>query len=259
MKIVITDKTVRNVLDLSEKEVINLLRYRSLDYNKVPYKIVSPVLLISGDDKFELEIKDVEGKGNYFTPGLKEGSLPSDFVPFVLKLEVVPRLFDSVVKNGEILILVRIRNVPCYIRAQQEIKIIYGGSVGESMTPKAIMEVNVSSEPKAIDDLLRKQISDSTFYEIFIGGESGEFFDSEGGKLDDLVGLVGMKRKAGEGDTELRKRVVDYLKFRVGSITQKIDDSDLEGLLAQADIDKKLDEASKKMRRDGGGIGNADT
>ena len=86
---------------------------------------------------------------------------------------------------------------------------------------------------------------------MFIEGRREDFYDASGAELDELVGLIGIKRKVEEGDNELRKRVMEYLKTRVEQSNVK--DEDIKALVKTAEeeaaIQKKIDDAAKKRKK----------
>ena len=60
MKIRIVDKQVKHILNLTSEELMLLLRLQPLQNRRVPFQIVSPVLIVCGDDKYEVTIKSVD-------------------------------------------------------------------------------------------------------------------------------------------------------------------------------------------------------
>lgn len=267
------------------------MRLQPLQSRRSPFQIVSPVLIVCGDEKHEVEIKEVsetasrrmlpppdEGKFAEFNgegemvenldPGdfdpmtlkVKEGRKrkkrkvdPTERIPgFALETELTPELFTALTKNKVVVVLLRIQNIPAY--AMVENIRVNLSNTGESGS--LVMRIDRVSP---IVDLLKTQLTESSFFETFIVGKSEEFFESTGVQLDDLVALVGIKRKENESDNELRMRVKGYLKIRIAETTD-VDDEELKGLIKKAEevqeIERSMDKESKKKEGNDGQSGN---
>ncbi len=267
MKITLTDKELRHTLDLSSEEIIALIRYQNPKPSKGEFEIVSPCLLIVGDKKFQVDILNVESQAEV---GLESddilerlrvyessGEFPSeakqpkkDVSPFVLTVELPSPLFEALSNNQELIVLFRVRNIPSYVKTDKaKVDFNLEESLKTGYKPSLVIKVD---KVKPIADLLKAQISESQFQEVFIEGNSDEFFNNEGRPLDELVGLIGIKRMKEETDVALRTRVKNYLKLRLDQLS-KVDDAQLQGLLTEeeekARIERKLAEAEKRMKK----------
>lgn len=277
MKIRLGDREVSNALDLNSEELIRLLRFQKPKTSKAEFQIVSPVLLILGDKKIQANIVNVrdneslrndpyagDGGGSFtgyyaeeveklypgsITPRKAKDSTES-ISPFILELELTPEIFDGLYGVKEVIILLRVQNIPAYIKTNK-IKVDFNleDSKKENYTPTIAIKVE---KVRPILDLLKAQISESNFFEVFIEGKSEEFYDKGGKDLDDLVELIGIKRKAEESDIELRRRVIDYLKLRMEQLS-KVKDSDLQQIVKEETdkkrIERKLNEADEKRKK----------
>ena len=157
---------------------------------------------------------------------------------------MTPELFKSLSTNKVVLILLRIQNIPAYA-VVEKIRVNFdkpgdSGSLGMNI-----------DRVKPIVELLKTQLTESSFYETFIVGKSEEFFESEGTQLDNLVALVGVLRKENESDNELRIRVKSYLKIRIAETTN-VGDDELKALIRKseevAEIERLMNEAKSKKK-----------
>ena len=240
-RITITDKQVKNVLDLSPEEEVLLLRYDKVDPVREAGAIVSPVLVVCGDKKFEVDLigQPTDLNDNY---GDQSQGKEKGLSKVKIRTELPPELFKELVGVKDILLLARTQNVPSYIMTNRV-------SVEYDKTKDAPPMLVVSCDKfKPIDDLLKAQISEPTFYEVFIEGNNEGFYNAEGEQLDNLIEPIGVKRRIEEGDTELRQRVIEYLKFRLQG-TVKVKDEEIKTLIEQAEVDQKIDEASKSKTK----------
>jgi len=287
MRIRIVDKQIKHVLNLTSEELMLLLRLQPLDSRRVPFKIVSPVLIVCGDQKYEvpiirvdqlgstrrgeypLEIDDVQEmieEGQYFgdvvnideaipdrppvrqRPRERKKVDPTSKIPsFMMEVELNAKLFEGLMNVESPLVLMRVQNIPVYTPIE-DIRVNFN-------KPKATPVLLITVERvQPIVDLLKTQLTESAFYETFIVGKSEQFFESAGVKLDDLVALVGIKRKENESDTELRIRVKEYLKIRIAGTTD-VNDDELKALIRQteevAEIERSMDEASRRGEKEG--------
>lgn len=284
MRISIIDKAVKNTLDLTSEELVRLLRFRRLDTRRVPFKIVSPVLIVCDDKKFECEILDIKslnrspydeqnvpsdfyGEGEDLDPGMvrqarKQSEKTEDIEPFTLKIELPPGLFAELTKVDQVIVLMRVQNIPVYVRTDA-VRVDYNkeGTYQEPGEPER--QARVKDKPallikvpgvRPILDLLKAQITESAFHEVFIDGKSDEFYDAKDAKLDEIVEIIGIKRRFGESDVELRNRVIAYLKIRMAEAT-KLKDEELQQMVneteKQREIDRRIDDASKKQKKNG--------
>jgi hypothetical protein len=285
MRIKIVDKTVQHTLDLTPEELVNLIRYKKIDTRSVPFKIVSPVLLICDSKKFQIDIINIEnvssGGGSTYSDGGGREYYPEDDVPFespdfqemeeevgsskkkkkdpmakmpsfTLRLEIVAQMFDALAASQEILLLLRVQNIPVYVRTNL-VKVDYNMAdpvKGSEKKAKPTLLVKIE-RVFPIVDLLKAQISESDFFDVFIAGKREEFFEKEGADLDEIVGLVGIKRKVEESDIELRMRVKDYLSIRIDQMT-RIKETELQQMVKETEekerIDKAIDDANKKNK-----------
>jgi|GEM_PF-5258868 len=269
MKIALTDKEVQHALDLSSEELVSLLRYRRPTETAAKFKVVSPLLLVVGSKKYQVDLLEIELDRNSSTGQMSwEGEdwdttdLPSTNVSkkkkdkslklpsLVITTELTAEIFTSLLEVSEVMVLLRINNVPGYFITDM-VRVDYNKAAAfperdsqKSPRPRLIMKSGVV---RPIVDLLKAQISESSFYECFIGGKSEEFYNSEGDALDEIVELIGFLRKNNETDIALRRRVIDYLKLYLESRTS-VTDEDLNKIVDEAqkkiEIDKKIDEAS---------------
>ena len=271
MKVQITDKLIKHILSLTSDEEVLLLRYKKLGNRRGgggTVQVESPVLVVCENQRFQADVLEIEEVGNRYDEygsepeKIKKAEDISKLDPFDMTLELSPELFKELVSTKEPLILLRVMNVPAYIRTNK-IKVVYDKSkdirpekedeaVPQSRKPTVPTMVVRVEKMRPIDDLLKQHITDSAFYEVFIEGKREDFYDAEGAELDELVGLVGIKRKVEEGDNELRKRVIEYLKSHVEKSNVK--DEDIQQLVKtaeeQAAIEKKIDDAAKKRRKE---------
>lgn len=279
MKINLGDKSIRNALNLTSEELINLLRYQNPKTSSADAEIVSPVLFVfenvniqstivgiqdnnyreteqpyydSDDDE---EFRDLDGgmveEDGSIGGRRKKSKNSKDSVKnipsFVLEVELTRELFDELLKVKEVLILMRVQNIPVYVltnKAQIQF------NLEESKKPKFVPSLAVKIDKvRAIVELLKTQISESDFFEVYVKGKSDEFFEKGGADLDDLVGIIGIRRKPQESDIELRMRVKSYLITRMEELS-KVKDEDLQNLIkdqAEKDrIEKKMDDAKEK-------------
>ncbi len=272
MRINIVDNKIKYALNLTSEELVHLMRLQPLQNRRTPFQIVSPVLLVCGDEKHEVEVKQVNESGSQrqidydnddeIVPMSQKGGPwesaeirpkskkkqkidPTEKIPgFVIETELTPELFKSLSTNKVVLLLLRIQNIPAYavvekIRVNLE-------TPGESGS----LRMNID-RVKPILELLKTQLTESAFYETFIVGNSEEFFESEGTQLDNLVALVGVLRKENESDNELRIRVKSYLKIRIAETTN-VDDDELKALIRKseevAEIETLMNEAKNKKK-----------
>ena len=283
MKISIVDKDIQNTLDLTSDELVRLLRYKKIDTRSTPFTIVSPVIIVCDDKKFEVDVLDIPSlRGDemygdfdndismedaYYMRRYQENQLRAireetddtlkeriePVEAFTLKVELSSELFAALVPTSEILILFRVQNAPAYTRTSK-VRVDYNKQKdkvkrsGENR-PALIIKID---QIKPIVDLLKAQITESAFYEVFIEGKSDEFYDAKDNNLDEIVELIGIKRRSEETDIALRTRVISYLKLRMTELS-KVQDDDLKELVdnaqLQADIEKKLNDAEKKNKR----------
>jgi len=258
------------------------MRLRPLQNRRSPFQIVSPVLIVCGDEKYEVEVKEVsetasrrmlpapdEGEFSGFIdeeaenldPGFSEdeegrkiptGSKkkrrkvdPTERIPgFALETELTPELFKGLTTNKVVVVLLRIQNIPAYAMVENiRVNISNPGDSGS-----LVMRID---RVQPIVDLLKTQLTESSFFETFIVGKSEEFFESTGVQLDDLVALVGIKRKENESDNEIRMRVKSYLKIRIAETTD-VSDEELKGLIKKAEevqeIQRSMDDAKKDKK-----------
>jgi hypothetical protein len=269
MKVTITDKLIKHVLSLTPEEEVFLLRYKKLGNRRGgggTVQVESPILVVCDNQRFQVDILEIEEVGNRYDEygqepeRIKKAEDIGKLDPFDMTLELTPELFKEVVATREPLILFRVLNIPAYIRTNK-IKIIYDKSKDVRQEPndpaarKPVIPTMVVRVEKIrpVDDLLKQHITDSAFYEVFIQGKREEFYDVTGAELDDLVGIIGVRRRVEEGDVELRKRVIEYIKMRVASLST-IKDSEMTQLVRtaeeEADVQKKLDDAAKKKRKE---------
>ncbi len=264
MRINIVDNKIKYALNLTSEELVHLMRLQPLQNRRTPFQIVSPVLLVCGDEKHEVEVKQVNESGNqkqieYESDDIipmsedrpkkskKQKVDPTEKIPgFVIETELTPELFKSLSTNKVVLLLLRIQNIPAYaivekIRVNLE-------TPGESGS----LGMNID-QVKPILELLKTQLTESAFYETFIVGNSEEFFESEGTQLDNLVALVGVLRKENESDNELRIRVKSYLKIRIAETTD-VGDDELKALIRKSEevdeIERLMNEAKSKRGND---------
>lgn len=256
------DKQTQHVLNLSSEELVTLLRYRKIDPRLVSGSIVSPVLLICEDKKFQCTVYNVVEQGTSIPsdwPYGREGLLlddleaiqsdekPSKFSPFLLQIELTPEMFEPIIKTELIYVVMRLNNKPVYTKTKN-VKIEYNKADKESK-PSLVISVGGI---RPIVELLKAQITESAFYDVFVNGDSNEFYDAESKALDELVEVVGFKRRLEESDGELRKRVIDCLKFRVTE-GAKLQDADLQKLVSDEEqrqnIERKIDDADKRRKK----------
>ena len=64
MRINIVDNKIKYALNLTSEELVHLMRLQPLQNRRTPFQIVSPVLLVCGDEKHEVEVKQVNESGN---------------------------------------------------------------------------------------------------------------------------------------------------------------------------------------------------
>lgn len=272
MRINIVDEQIKFVLNLSSEEIVHLMRLQPLQIRRSPFQIVSPVLIACGENKHEVEIIKTDESGSVRSLPPPEGDEEDDLLegeawggeeepdkkkgkrrvdpteripPFVLTTEVTPELFKDLVMNKQVVVLLRIQNIPAYALIEDiRINVTNPGVAGN-----LVMRID---RVRPITELLKTQLTESSFYETFIVGKSEEFFESTGVQLNDIVALVGVLRKEGESDTELRIRVKDYLKIRIAETTD-IDDQELKALIRKAEevqeIERLMDE-SKRRKKD---------
>ena len=248
MKITLSDKEIRYALELNDEELARLLRYRKLDPNVDPYVIVSPLMVVCNNNKHIAKILDVKD-WSANPPGPGDKKIP----PFDIKIFLSPDLFKDLTLSDELILLFRVRNIPSFVRVSN-FRIEYDTAItSKNKIPALVMR---AEEVKPITDLLRMQMSESTFYEIFIQGKNDDFYDATGESLDGLVGLVGIKRMNGELDIELRNRTKGYLKFRISEILP-ITDEDVQKLVKKAEEEKEIEDkisaASKPNKRESNG------
>lgn len=281
MRIRIHDKEIRHSLDLTSEELVALIRYKKPASRRVPLAIVSPVIVVCDDKKFQVDILDIkdatfvnreeaiygqpeygeaygeEAGEKWESPGgagKKAKKDPTDDIPpFLLTVELPPAMFEAMVGLSELLVLVRVQNIPAYIRTNR-VKIDYNMEEKEkdnvSAKPKLVLKVE---RVRPIVDLLKAQITEAAFYDVFIAGKSDEFFDKGGEDLEEIVGLIGIKRRTEESDITLRMRVKEYLRIRMEQLT-KVKEADVQGMVKEAEekaeIDRKLDDADDKRKGD---------
>ena len=272
MKVTITDKLIKHVLSLTPEEEVFLLRYKKLGNRRGggdTVKVESPVLVVCENRRFQVDILEIEEVGSRYDEygeepeKIKKAEDIGKLDPFDMTLELTPEMLKEIVATKEPLILFRVLNIPAYIRTNK-IKVSYDKSkdirpenpneaVPQSKKPTSPTMVIRVEKIRPVDDLLKQHITDSAFYEVFIQGTREEFYDVTGTELDELVGLVGIRRKIEEGDVELRKRVIEYLKMRVSSLST-VQDAEISQLVKTAEeeaaIQKKLDDAAKKKRKE---------
>lgn len=278
MRIRIHDKEVRHSLDLTSEELVSLIRFKKPASRRVPLAIVSPVIVVCDDKKFQADILDIkdatfvnreeaiygqpeygeeaEGEEWASRPGSSKKAKKDpteDIPPFLLTVELTPPMFEAMVGLSELLVLVRVQNIPAYIRTKR-VKVDYNMEEKErdnvSAKPKLVLKVE---QVRPIVDLLKAQITESAFYDVFIAGKSDEFFEKGGEELDEIVGLIGIKRRVEESDIALRMRVKEYLRIRMEQLT-KVKEEDVQGMVKEAeekaDIERKLDEADEKRKKE---------
>lgn len=271
MRINIVDEQIKFVLNLSSEEIVHLMRLQPLQVRRSPFQIVSPVLIACGDSKHEVEIIKTDESGNiralpapedeefdfedFATKGeeiprsgppekkKKREIDPTERIPsFVLTTELTPELFKDLVTNKQVALLLRIQNIPAYALVEDiRVNVTSPGEAGN-----LVMRID---RVRPITELLKTQLTESSFYETFIVGKSEEFFESTGTQLNDLVALVGVLRKEGESDTELRMRVKDYLKIRIAETTN-IDDQELKALIRKAEEVQEIERLMDKAKRE---------
>jgi len=251
------------------------MRLRPLQSRRSPFQIVSPILIVCGEEKYEVEVKEVSEAAKRVSsadeedfieevedldPGFFEdeeaGKIPTgpkrkkkrkvdptERIPgFVLETELTPELFKALTVNKVVVVLLRIQNIPAYAMVENiRVNISNPGESGS-----LVMRID---RVQPIVDLLKTQLTESSFFETFIVGKSEEFFESTGVQLDDLVALVGIKRKDNESDNELRMRVKSYLKIRIAETTD-VSDEELKQLIRKSEevqeIQRSMDESKKK-------------
>lgn len=268
MRINIVDKQIKYALNLTSEELVHLMRLQPLQNRRSPFQIVSPVLLVCGEEKHEVEVKQVsessqrmlpapedeeeflesmpEGVEGWQSPkrGKKSKKIdPTERIPgFVLETELTHELFKSLMTNKVVLLLLRIQNIPAYAVIEAiRVNVDRPGENGS-----LVLRID---RVKPIVELLKTQLTESSFYETFIVGKSEEFFESTETQLDNLVALTGILRKENESDNELRTRVKSYLKIRIAETTN-VDDEELKGLIRKseeiAEIERLMDETKRK-------------
>ena len=275
MRINIVNKQIKYALNLTSEELVHLMRLRPLQTRRTPFSIISPILIVCGEEKVEVEIKEVietstrrtlsasddSGLAEYMDLDPMEGVDeeeeeesptrkkrkrkvdPTEKIPgFALETELTPELFTALTKNKVVVVLLRIQNIPAYAMVENiRVNISNPGENGS-----LVMRID---RVQPIVDLLKTQLTESSFFETFIVGKSEEFFESTGVQLDDLVALVGIKRKENESDNELRMRVKGYLKIRIAETTD-VDDEELKQLIRKAEevqeIQRSMDESKNK-------------
>ena len=272
-RINIHDKDIRHSLDLTSEELVSLIRYKKPPSQQIPSQIVSPVIVICEDKKFQadiIEIRDAaySNQSYYNSPeddpyittvedfeawqvksGSKKKKDPTENIPpFILSLELTPAMFEGLLTVNEVLVLLRVQNIPSYIKTNK-VKVDYNKEDPKEK-PQLVIKVE---KVRPIVDLLKAQISEAAFYDVFINGRSDEFFDKGGEELDDIVGLIGIRRRSEESDIALRMRVKDYLRIRMESLS-KVKEDDLQGLVKeteeQEEIERKLNEEDEKRKKD---------
>lgn len=275
MRINIVNKEIKYALNLTSEELVHLMRLRPLQSRRSPFQIVSPILIVCGEEKYEVEVKEVSEAAKRVSsadeedfieevedldPGFFEdeeaGKIPTgpkrkkkrkvdptERIPgFVLETELTPELFKALTVNKVVVVLLRIQNIPAYAMVENiRVNISNPGESGS-----LVMRID---RVQPIVDLLKTQLTESSFFETFIVGKSEEFFESTGVQLDDLVALVGIKRKDNESDNELRMRVKSYLKIRIAETTD-VSDEELKQLIRKSEevqeIQRSMDESKKK-------------
>lgn len=281
MRINIIDKQIKYALNLTSEELVHLMRLQPLQGRRTPFQIMSPVLIACGENKHEVDIvrMDEAGKsrstrGDSFSDDPLELSdedaaetmynfrdsrkppinkkQPTEKIkstdkipPFTLETELTPELFNDLTTNKKALLLLRIQNIPAYAVIDSiRVNVSSPGTKGS-----LVMKIDKVSP---IVDLLKTQLTESSFYDTFIVGKSEEFFESTGVQLDNIVALVGILRKENESDNEMRIRVKEYLKIRIAETTN-VDDRELKALIQKSEevqeIERSMDEAKKKEKK----------
>lgn len=265
MRIKIVDKQVKHVLKLTSEEVVALLRFQPPSTNRVPTRVSSPCLVIANGNKYEVDILSVQDRGGTWSGSNDDSddydvdndnavrdfssrrrkakwSDPAQKVPpFSITVEMPEGMFEDLVKSESTILLIRVQNIPAYSVV---------GSISVSFDKpgsKPKLVINVSAV-KTVADLMRTQITESTFYENFILGRSNEFFDSVGADLDAIVKLVGMCRKPDETDVELRNRVKDYLRLKIAGTTD-VDDDIVADLIREAEEKEEIEQAMREAKK----------
>lgn len=248
MRINITDSQIQQVLDLTSTELARLLRFQSVDPKVQPFQIVSPALIVCGERKYEVELLAVEERSvgvysadstSFYYPSKSYMTRPttdeSKVPPFNIKITLTQELYQGLCETVNPLLLFRVQNSPSYsIMSEFRAEFKSPGKPGELRVP-----VN---EVKTVTELLKTQLTESAFYEVYIIGRSEDFFESSGKSLDDLVSLIGIKRKIEENDTELRLRVKDYLKIRLAGTTN-VTDEELYDVVKKAEEVQEIERA----------------
>jgi hypothetical protein len=251
MKINIVDKDVKHVLDLSNEELVRLIKFEPPSKESRILEIISPILVFAGPKKFQVKLVNVESSSRSVSEGyeslwgLSPTSKGSYKTLFTAYGEVDPEMVRPIIESDNLLVLSRIKNVPSYAVVDR-FKIYYDRKCDKDTDGKVILELRVS-KVKPIEDLLKSQITEEQFYEVYVVGRSDEFFRRSGDKLDDLIGLIGLRRREGEDDYALRRRVVKYLRKVIEE--PPIPDEEINKILRLAEIDRKIDEAKGRRKR----------
>jgi len=257
MKLSIVDKEIKHTLDLDAEEVVRLIKMeKSPGRYGSSGEIVSPILVIVGSKKFQVQLVDVESEEErrsnvpfeYPDEYRIEGRTSSQVIFLIGVLS--PDMVETITGAESLLVLMRAKNRPSYSKIQN-FRVLFDRKCERDTSGKILVELRVR-ELKPIEELLKAQISVDQFYEVYVIGRSDEFFKNESpAKLDDLVGLIGLKRRADEDDFALRRRVAVYCKKMVEE--PPVPDSEINQVLRQTEeeqkVEQKMDEAKGKKEK----------
>jgi len=224
MRLVI-DKELKHVLDLTSEEVVKLIQYKnSATRYSSKFDIVSPVLVCAGSKKFQVTLVGAKSLEEYdssmqLMDRYEEGGYPDEVprrknigsVEFIATVILSTEMVQPMMEAEYLLFIARLKNKPSYaVISSYRIYFDRKSTMGDT-NGKLLLEMVIKSV-KPIEELLKAQISEEQWYEVYVIGKSEDFFLGEGKLLDDLVGLIGLKRLPQEDDFGLRRRVVKYLK-----------------------------------------------
>lgn len=264
MRISIVDKEIRHVLDLTSEELVKLIQYKiSAGRYSSKFDIVSPVLVCAGSKKFQVTLvgaKSVEEYDNaYYQRSRQVFEIDQPpptrknigAIDFIATGELTAEMVQPIVEADYLLFIARLKNKPSYaIISNYRIYFDKKSPVGDT-NGKVLLEMVIKSV-KPIEELLKAQISEEQWYEVYVIGKSEDFFLGEGKLLDDLVGLIGLKRLEREDDFALRRRVIKYLKRVVEEppISEEEISEMLERTQQELEVDRKIDAAKKKKEKE---------
>lgn len=267
MKITLGDKAVSHSLDLTSDEFIRLVRFQKPKPNikNSDLEIISPVLLLIGEKKIQATVLNMQDDGtaqrrlelrdemfDELSPRKQSEKQTAKDVteriaPFRLELEITAETFEALIKTKDVLVLFRVQNIPCYVQTSK-VKIDF--NLENSPIPALVIKVD---KVRPVLELLKVQITESQFNEVYIEGKSDDFYDKGGADLDDLVELIGVKRKIDESDIALRRRVKEYLQLRLEQLS-RVKDDDLQQMVKdeaeKQRIERKLNAADRKRKKD---------